>query len=245
MIIEIDGRFINLSHVREVSFDGEATTFPEPAAAPDQSYFRICTHEAAHALVSHLLGRVLIEVTVDTDAKYLNGFVQSLKHEGDESADQLAIIAAGRVGEELALGDVHEGGCSGDDESAAALADKLSGGNSDRAAELIREARAVARGLLKPHTRAIHKLAFRLALKKTLILDLAAKEIEAVLEECKMDARSESVATVPPHREARERMQSSHSQRAPSGNLVFTAENCPVGMRSMFETVWYRGGTIL
>jgi hypothetical protein len=79
------------------------------------------------------------------------------------------------------MGDVHEHGSSGDVEKSRSIAMKLANGNVEQANALLREAEATARGIVQKYQSAILKLAFRLQVKKELILDIAESEIRTCI----------------------------------------------------------------
>jgi hypothetical protein len=153
-------------------------TAPTKPTVNTLSNHRRNLHESSHGIASYLLNRPIVRISVLEK----NGNAGHVLHYNPAAPnkDDLILLAAGRAGEEVLLHSVFEHGCSGDDERARELALKLSGGDTDAANTLLREAAIAARALVEKHSSAIHKFSMRLAIKKELVLD----EAETAIREC-------------------------------------------------------------
>jgi hypothetical protein len=152
----------------------------KPNPAPAMTTTRLCRHESSHAVCAFILGRPIVRLSIiptgDTAGHTWN------HRTGQANTDDLVILAAGYVGEEILMGDVNDHGSSDDVEKSRDIAKKLANGDVAHANTLLREAEAAARGVVQKYSSAILKLALRLQINKELVLDIAENEIRACIE---------------------------------------------------------------
>jgi hypothetical protein len=195
----------------------------KPRAATESSRYRLCLHEGAHASIASLaFGRPIVRVTIEPNGE-LAGHTWHY-HEGDANRDTMVIVAAGRIAEEILLGDVYEAGCSGDDETLRKLALRLADGNADA---LIAEAQARARVLVKQYAKTIRRFALRLAAKREFVLDLAEAAIRLAHEEVTRSADVETEwQTKLAYARARQSVREYVAQRAAPTAKVIRTYDC-------------------
>ena len=149
----------------------KAPTRPEPI---NYTTMRFAAHEASHCRVAIACGFEVARVSVIPDATTGGRVIHS---QDGSRATQGIVLLAGREGELLMFGTAGDAD-SKDAERALALALEESGGDEQRAEELLNAWRTVAKRHVKAHERSIRKLAFELHRKR----QLDWKEITAVID---------------------------------------------------------------
>ncbi len=144
---------------------------------PTYNLFRVCGHEAAHAVVAHRLELTVAKVTTLPR----DGNLGQVFH-GDGSRQQRAIVLlSGREGEIALLGNAGTGD-GNDTRNALKLARDEANGDEGRAAELMRVWRQVAKQMVSDNLRAISRLAFELHRKRELTWDDITKVIDSAVQ---------------------------------------------------------------
>jgi hypothetical protein len=147
-----------------------------PQPAPSER--RTAVHEAAHAFVAEALGRATWCTSIEPRGN-AGGEVRLSEYLDDTT--MLALLAAGRAGEEAILGDVNEIGCGGDDRAIERIANVISQRTGEPARMIIKVAHAQARAIVEKYKGAIRRLATTLQQKRMLKLD----EVDRAIEEAK------------------------------------------------------------
>ena len=151
----------------------------EPTKPATYSLFRVCAHEAAHAVVAHRSGLTVGRVTTHPR----NGDLGATFFRRPEVGPAIAILA-GREGEIKVLGNAGSGDGT-DRRVALKLARDEAGGDEGKATELMRVWRQVAKQMVSDNFRAISKLAFALHRRReihwddiTAVIDAASQRSE-------------------------------------------------------------------
>ena len=147
----------------------------EPTRPTTYSLFRTCSHESAHAVVAHRLGLAVAKVTTLPG----DGNLGQVLHADGSRQQRAIILLSGREGEIILLGSAGTGDGS-DTRNALKLARDEAGGDEDKAAELMRAWRQVAKQMVSDNLRAISKLAFELHRRREIEWDDIAAVIDAV-----------------------------------------------------------------
>jgi hypothetical protein len=154
----------------------------EPTKPVTYSLFRICAHEAAHAVVAHRCGLAVARVTT----KAGNGNLGQVLHADGSRRERAVVLLAGREGEIALLGNAGTGDGS-DTREALKLARDDAGGDEGKASQLMRVWRETARKMVSDNLRAVSKLAFELHRRREIEWDDIAAVIDSVARSQQLD----------------------------------------------------------
>lgn len=184
---------------------------------------RLAHHEMGHAILCFKNDLPMARVTIVCDDTANGRVIYPYK----TSEKDLEVFAAGRAAELVAYGDCFDAGCSQDDQRIAEMAAELSVTTGEPAEKIEARARKNAFRYLEANEGTLRRAAVRLMVRKTLDFE----QIEEAICEASMKEEKASAPTRSP---------------PSSTTRVFTAENCPAGMRSLFTDMQYRtDGVIL